>query len=353
MATQSIICGTCATAVPNGRLSCPACGELLASVAHARRAATSKAPRAVPGVLYEVAPAPADADDDGQLPPQSAPRDIDSELPWMSDPTDGDADATEAADDPSTDDDLSAPDDDDSEGDDDENVPVPAGPTWGLPGMSLTGSPTPSYMPRPGLGPVAPAVAFAGPGAYVPPMPMSVVSAGPAMPAREWAGHAPDPVPAPAAQEPPKAAAEVDPLEAAAERRARFAEFVGWLSVAGAAFSAVGFLLPWGMVMIGSSGVGYFDRWGLAGPAHVVVALGLLAILALAFITNPVPVWIRTGVAGLGLGALLFGLVWPYLIGPLGSGPGALIVGVGAVALAMSGILALMADRHVEVEPAV
>jgi hypothetical protein len=346
MATQSIICGTCATAVPNGRLSCPSCGELLASVAHARRAATSEAPRAVPGVLYEVAPAPAEAGDDGRLPPQSAPRDIDSELPWMSDPTAGDADAPEAPDeDPST------PDDDDNEGDDDDDVPVPAGATWGLPGMSLTGSPTPSYMPRPGLGPVAPAVAFAGPGAYVPPMPMSVVAAGPAMPAREWAGHAPEPPPP--AQEPPKPAEEVDPLEAAAERRARFAEFVGWLSVAGAAFSAVGFLLPWGMVMIGSSGVGYFDRWGLAGPAHVVVAVGLLAILALAFVTNPVPVWIRTGVAGLGLGALLFGLVWPYLIGPLGSGPGVLIVAVGAVALAASGILALVADRHVVVEPAV
>ena len=69
--------------------------------------------------------------------------------------------------------------------------------------------------------------------------------------------------------------------------------------------------------------------------------------------TNPVPVWIRTGVAGLGLGALLFGLVWPYLLGPLGSGPGVLIVAVGSVSLAVSGILALMADRHVEVDSAV
>jgi hypothetical protein len=154
---------------------------------------------------------------------------------------------------------------------------------------------------------------------------------------------------------PDRAVADPVPSTAdrAAERRARFAEFVGWLSVAGAAFAAVGFLLPWGMVMIGSGGVGYFDRWGLAGPAHFLVVLGLLATLALAFVTNPVPVWIRTGILGLGLGALLFGIVWPYLIGPLGSGPGVLIVAVGAAALAVAGILALVGDRHAEVDRAV
>ena len=105
--------------------------------------------------------------------------------------------------------------------------------------------------------------------------------------------------------------------------------------------------------MIGGSGVDYFDRWGLAGPAHVVVVAGLLTILALTLVDNPVPVWIRTGLAGLGLGALLFGLVWPYLIGPLGSGPGVPIVAVGSIGLAASGILALVVDRHVGVDPAV
>jgi hypothetical protein len=49
----------------------------------------------------------------------------------------------------------------------------------------------------------------------------------------------------------------------------------------------------------------------------------------------------------------LFGLVWPYLIGPLGSGPGALIVAVGSAALAVSGILALVADRHEGVDRSV
>ena len=39
MTAQSIVCGTCAAAVPYGRLSCPSCGELLASVAGSRRTA--------------------------------------------------------------------------------------------------------------------------------------------------------------------------------------------------------------------------------------------------------------------------------------------------------------------------
>jgi hypothetical protein len=183
----------------------------------------------------------------------------------------------------------------------------------------------------------------------VPPIPDSHHPSGTPAPAREWAGYAPDA----AAPDGSERAVPSDNPAAAADRRARFAEFVGWLSVAGAAFAAVGFLLPWGMVMVGSSGVGYFDRWGLAGPAHLLIVAGLLAILALSFVTNPVPVWIRTGLAGLGLGALLFGIVWPYLIGPLGSGPGVLIVAVGAVALAVAGILALVADRHAGAGPSV
>jgi predicted membrane-bound spermidine synthase len=81
--------------------------------------------------------------------------------------------------------------------------------------------------------------------------------------------------------------------------------------------------------------------------------VGLLVVLALALVRNQIPVWIRTGLTGLGLGALLFGLVWPYLIGPLGSGPGALIVAVGSAALAVSGILALVADRHEGVDRSV
>jgi hypothetical protein len=126
-------------------------------------------------------------------------------------------------------------------------------------------------------------------------------------------------------------------------------DFARWLSVAGSAFAAVGFLLPWGLVVIGSNDVSYFGRWGIAGPWHIVVVFAVLANLGLALLQNRVPIWVRTGLTGLGLGALVLGLVWPYItVGALGTGPGALIAGIGAAALVVSGLLALVTDRHVE-----
>lgn len=367
MAAQTIVCGSCTAAVPYGRLSCPTCGELLASAAGGRRAATSARP-IPPDVLYETDAAPDATVVDRELSLGSAGRDLDAELPWTTEvpaaiaatpdaPHLPDASLHEEAEVVGADDDgLSALGEDpdvllDDVDDADDVTSSTAGPSWALAGMSIGGSPTPSYLPRPGLGPTAAPAAFAGPGAYVPPMPAAAPAAA-VMPARAWVGHAAIPD-APVVPDQPVADPSPVPVDQGAERRARFAEFVGWLSVAGAAFAAVGFLLPWGLVMIGTSGVGYFDRWGLAGPGHLLIVLGVLATLVLAFVRNPVPVWIRTGVVGLGLGSLLFGLVWPYLVGPLGSGPGVLIVAVGAAALAVSGILALIADRHAEVDRAV
>lgn len=188
-----------------------------------------------------------------------------------------------------------------------------------------------------------PIEAFAGPGAYLPPAPVAV-PAGPSAPAREWAGHPGSADGVVEATVTPDATPMVN-----ADLRVRLLDFVKWLSVAGAAFAAVGFLLPWGQVVIGSDDTGYFGRWGIAGPWHLLVALAILGSLGLALIDNRVPVWIRTGIAGLGLGALLLGLVWPYLTLPsLGAGPGSVIAAIGAVGLVASGILALVADRHAE-----
>jgi hypothetical protein len=81
--------------------------------------------------------------------------------------------------------------------------------------------------------------------------------------------------------------------------------------------------------------------------------LAILAILVLAVVRNPIPTWIRTGLAGLGVGALLLGLTWPYLLGPLDAAPGVLIAAIGAIALIGSGLLALVTDRHAEADRAV
>ena len=372
MTAQSIVCGTCATEVPYGRLSCPSCGELLASVAGSRRSSTSLAARTpIPDVLYEPPAAPStSAVVGGQLtfdgpvrevqatPAEPATRDLDAELPWAdATTTDGPGDAYQAA--------LDRASDHNGAG----RSPIAP---W-VPGTSLSGGHTPAYMPRPdrrerpapyvasepepepelelpevapmpaapffASGPAA-AAAFAGPGAYVPPLPVATLPAGLPAPAREYAGH-PGDADAPATS---RRRSELFDGDA----RARLLDFARWLSVAGSAFAAVGFLLPWGLVVIGSNDVSYFGRWGIAGPWHLVVVFAVLANLGLALLQNRVPVWVRTGLAGLGLGALLLGLVWPYLtVGALGTGPGAIIAGIGAAALVVSGLIALVTDRHV------
>jgi hypothetical protein len=234
---------------------------------------------------------------------------------------------------------------------------------WAVAGASLTGPTTPTYMPRPTYprapvtappvaepAPVAepvPAPPIDPPGAYVPPVPVSAMPAGPPAPARAWAGHVDADGAASAATGRAKRANDI-PMDPS-----RIAEFVGSVSIAGAALAAVGFLLPWASVMIGASGSQYFDRWGLAGPGHIVVVVGILAVLALSIVRNPIPTWIRTGIAGLAVGSLLLGLTWPYLLGPLDAAPGVLIDAIGAIALIGSGVLALVTDRHAEVDKAV
>jgi hypothetical protein len=394
MTTQSIVCGACSASVPYGRLSCPSCGELLASVAGARRGAAasiasarkaSKASTAstasLPDVLYDLDSAPTAQVVDGQLALDNAPRDPEGELPWSGagngtgaqieghgsavdqddwdDPNDsGDLDGLLTDDEPATTD-IAA-------------ESATAGHAWAVKGASMTGPSTPAYMPRPNraraaaaaasaaVTGVAQASALAGPdmqdamavadlpGAYVPPLATSTIPAGPAGPAREWAGYANA-----AAVEGADRQAKADKQREAIDP-SRFAEFVVSVSIAGAALSAVGFLLPWASVVIGSTGSGYFDRWGLAAPGHVVVVVAILALLALSIIRNPVPSWLRTGVVGLATGSLLLGLAWPYLLNPaLEASPGVLIEAIGSVALIGAGILALVTDRDAEAKQAV
>ncbi len=353
MTTQSMVCGSCAAAVPYGRLSCPSCGELLASVAGGRRVASGgRTSTATPSVLYEIDAAPMGSVVDGDLAFGSVADATDAGLPWGvdDDPVDGletDGDALDDVID-ATDDHAEVADEDD----DDPLAPVarpipailtavPEAPTaasWAVAGLA---PPTTLAPDAPTVAPGPPVARVAAPGAYVPPPPLPVPVAGPAAPARAWAGHVdPSGADAGAASQPRTGAG----IEAATVTR--IDEFVRWLAVAGSALSAAGFLLPWSSVVIGAPGTGYFDRWGMAGPWHVVVVLAVLAVLVLAVVANPIPVWIRVGLPGLGLGALLAGLVWPYLIGPLGAGPGVLMVVVGALSLVTAGVAALAVDRR-------
>ena len=59
--------------------------------------------------------------------------------------------------------------------------------------------------------------------------------------------------------------------------------------------------------------------------------LAILVMMSLVILDSRVPAWLRLGIPGLGLGALLLGLLWPYVFGPLGTQPGALVsIGEGA-----------------------
>ena len=248
MATTTIVCNACGAGVPNGRLACPECGELLASVAGAR---------------------------------------------WNDGP------------------------------------------------MSTTAS---TAQPAP-----TGATAFT-PGAYVPPVatPVPALSIAAPAPAREWAGTDGLPTIDGARGSAPGGKVASAKADKTTAELSKVDEFIGWLSVAGAALAAVGFILPWSNSVIGATGIGYFDRWGLAGPGHIAIVVALLALLGLGVVRTPVPAWLRLGIPGVGLGALLVGLAWPYLVGPLGIQAGLLAVVIGAGLILVAGILAIASDRHAD-----
>jgi hypothetical protein len=315
---QPIVCGECGNVVPYGRLSCPECGELLASVAGAtgRRASTN-------GV--------AGADVGLDAPPPST---------WPT-PVDELADGLEF-------------DDDDGLAFDDDALGQDDGPSVAATPTATVGSMPMAAVDGPVVGASSGVVAasYTSPGAYVPPV---LQPAGPIAPARAWAGHAGEAgtnglngtgVTVATAATVADATTERDDKASLVDAAAAV-EFVGWLAIAGAALATAGFLLPWSVSVIGAGGIGYFDRWGFAGPGHILMVVGLLGVLAAAILRDRVPIWLGIGVPGLGIGALLLGLVWPYVIGPLGAQLGALAVGLGAVMLVVAGIAALIVDRHV------
>ena len=134
----------------------------------------------------------------------------------------------------------------------------------------------------------------------------------------------------------------------------RVDDAAGWLVLAGSMATAIGFLVPWSRVIIGArSAGGYTDTWGLAGPGHALVFLAAILVFALAAVRNPIGPWLRTGVAGLVLGSVVLGLIWPYLLGPLGAGPGVLLLAVAALLLIGGGLTSAVIHRHAAAPPPV
>ena len=348
---RSIACTACGADVPQGRLSCPSCGELLASVSGAMRsswvAATSDDRPMLDALLDDQPPASgtlADADGDADIAPavplvlglvdEAEPEPVQALDDLDPEPDPSSAEASPVEDAPAS------------------SWPAPrsdAAPAWPAPPADAG----PSWPEPP---PVLPLASSPPPGAYLPPTAtpapppvlgaaaVAAVPAGPAAPARAWAGSntgndgsSPD---------------VAAPDEAQAER-AKVEAMIDYVAVAGCALALLGFLIPWARTMIGSSGTGYLDQWGLAGPGHVVIILGLGAIVIGAVAPNRIPARLRLGIPGLIVGAILIGLVWPYVLGPLGALPGAFLSLVGALTLVGASIASIMVDRHAKAGSAV
>ena len=150
---------------------------------------------------------------------------------------------------------------------------------------------------------------------------------------------------------PPAATARVGRIAMPRIDRARVEETADTIMLVGSFGLVLSFLAPWADVVIGSRGRGYMDTWGLAGSGHIALFLLALGVLALAALENPIGRWLRTGVAGVALGGFVLGLAWPYVVGPLGAGPGALLAWVSGLVLFVAGIVSLLVLRHAALPP--
>ena len=116
----------------------------------------------------------------------------------------------------------------------------------------------------------------------------------------------------------------------------------------GAALAALGFLLPWAPIVIGSTHTGgYLDQWGLAAPGHAALLLVLVALGAAASQVDRLPGWARPGLPAVILAGVLIGLVWPYLF-VVGFQPsaGVYLTLIAAIVLVAGGLLDLWVTRH-------
>ena len=406
MATKLLVCPECASEVAPGRFACTSCGALLASVASAPRAlgwmeavtppaVSSLPPADVESVVDPVEPAASESNTIGPAwahgPLERAPGETDVDLaadedassigtlpadavdavngaqlgpdaqpvaqavaadvePGRTSQFDGDAEVARddaplatvaasvvAAEEPSSS--VESP------------AAVAAGahagtsraatadePSWpearGWPPPGA-GQPAPEPPPRPRAG------------AYLPPSAVltTVGEASEAARAKSSAGPA-----SVVAASPPSGA--VHDAGAAAPRSRRWPEIDGAFPpqavLVGAALAALGFLLPWAPIVIGSTHTGgYLDQWGLAAPGHAALLLVIVALGAAASQVDRLPGWARPGLPAVILAGLLVGLVWPYLF-VVGFQPsaGVYLTLIAAIVLVAGGLLDLWVTRH-------
>jgi hypothetical protein len=119
----------------------------------------------------------------------------------------------------------------------------------------------------------------------------------------------------------------------------------------GAAIALLGFLLPWASAPLDVLAANWIDLWGIAGGGHWLIVLGLAAVGFAAASRGRAASW-PVAIPGVTFGALLLGLVWPYVLGSTSRPFGTLVVLVGAIVLFVGGAVGLT-GRHEDATPAV
>lgn len=345
MATKTTACSECGAAIDPGRYACAECGALLAAVASAPRlwvaaplpstASLADAPASTITRAGVDAPAVAVA----AAPPTTHPTKPSSGA--RSRPRRGGRASDEA---------RAAATPPPPEASKPEPIPQmeraveptlgaadPPRPAWpapiDLPPFEVGGPVATPAVPR------TPAGAYLAPSAVLPPLDAPI--------ARNGHSHA-------AASEPGRPAANAA-APASTAQRLSLTETLDGLGITadmprrlvggGAAVAVLGFLLPW-VAPLGGAGLidRYLDGWGLAGPGHWIVVVGLLGLVALAFADRPFG---RVRVGGLAIftAALLIGLLWQYVFAAASTSVGVWIVLAGAVLVAAGGVVDLR-RRH-------
>jgi hypothetical protein len=122
----------------------------------------------------------------------------------------------------------------------------------------------------------------------------------------------------------------------------------GWATAVGGGLAALAVVLPWAKngVSGGQLSPGYLGQWGLANPAYLLLLGAGLAMLLVTILPNRLPRALREVALPLVLGGFLLGLVWSYATGPFGTGLGVGTMLVGAGLLVTGGALGLRSSRR-------